>query len=260
MGSLAGMGGGFVMIPLMTSRRLLGLSQHQAHGTSLFAVLFTGLAGALSYGDQVQYEAASAVALSAMLSARLGAMATNRISEKVLKRALGILMLTMTPAIPLKAYLLKQSKAPETASNPAKGLTKSNNTESSPPMTVESILPRLIAPAGIGMMSGFLAGVFGVGGGVVVVPALAVATDMTHYQALATSLAAMAPAAAVGTYTHYTLGNVVLRSGIAPMLAMGAFAGAYMGGKLSLQTNEAVLQWGFSGLLTVLGVRTLLKV
>ena len=42
-GSLAGLGGGFVMIPMMThqSRRLiggLGLTQHQAHGTSLFAV------------------------------------------------------------------------------------------------------------------------------------------------------------------------------------------------------------------------------
>eukprot|EP00957_Ditylum_brightwellii_P019992 1509242-Ditylum_brightwellii.AAC.1 len=45
-----GMGGGFVMIPLMTSRNMLGLSQHVAHGTSLFAVATTGIAGALGYG------------------------------------------------------------------------------------------------------------------------------------------------------------------------------------------------------------------
>jgi hypothetical protein len=54
LGSLAGMGGGFVMIPLMTSR-LLQLSQHQAHGTSLFAVATTGAAGALSYSGQVDW-------------------------------------------------------------------------------------------------------------------------------------------------------------------------------------------------------------
>ncbi len=62
LGSLAGMGGGFVMIPLMTAARSslwrggLGVSQHQAHGTSLFAVGTTGLAGALGYGIQLGSE------------------------------------------------------------------------------------------------------------------------------------------------------------------------------------------------------------
>jgi hypothetical protein len=50
LGSLAGMGGGFVMIPMMTASRGLRLTQHQAHGTSLFAVGSTGLFGALAYG------------------------------------------------------------------------------------------------------------------------------------------------------------------------------------------------------------------
>ncbi len=44
-GSLAGMGGGFIMIPMMTSASMLSLTQHVAHGTSLFAVTTTGLAG-----------------------------------------------------------------------------------------------------------------------------------------------------------------------------------------------------------------------
>ena len=115
---------------------------------------------------------------------------------------------------------------------------------------------RFIAPAIIGIFSGFLAGLFGVGGGAIVVPALTIATDMTHYQALATSLCAMSLPAMVGTATHYSKGNVAMR--VAPALAMGAFAGGFVGSKIGLHTNENALRWGFSGLMVVLGARTLM--
>lgn len=48
LGSLVGMGGGFVAIPLLTSR-LVGMGQHQAHATSVAAVLACGAAGAASF-------------------------------------------------------------------------------------------------------------------------------------------------------------------------------------------------------------------
>lgn len=53
----------------------------------------------------------------------------------------------------------------------------------------------------------FLAGLFGVGGGAVTVPALTLCLGVSHYQALGTSLAAMVPTAVVGTYTHHTHGR-----------------------------------------------------
>lgn len=90
-----------------------------------------------------------------------------------------------------------------------------------------------------------------------VVPALTVLTDMTHYQALGTSLCAMCLPAMVGTATHFAKGNVAMQ--VAPPLALGAFAGAYLGGKLGLHTNENALRWGFSGLMAVLGTKTLLR-
>ncbi len=46
-GGLIGVGGGVIMIPLMV--RFFKFSQHQAHGTSLMALVFTGLAGAFTY-------------------------------------------------------------------------------------------------------------------------------------------------------------------------------------------------------------------
>ena len=249
LGSLAGMGGGFVMIPLMTSSALLKLSQHQAHGTSLFAVAATGVAGALGYAGQVDWEAAAAISLTGMMTARLGAGMTATLSEQVLKRALGVFMLCIAPLVPAKAYFMQLEETRR----------KSTTTNSDDNNVVEKgLMQRIGPPAIIGLGSGFLAGLFGVGGGAVVVPALTLCTDMTHYQALGTSLCAMTLPAMVGTATHFQKGNVAMR--IAPTLAMGSFVGAYLGGKLiGLQMDESTLRWGFSGLMLVLGARTLAK-
>jgi hypothetical protein len=111
MGSLAGMGGGFIMIPLMTSSRLLGLSQHQAHGTSLCAVAATGIAGACGYLEYVEWRDAAALAAGGMLTARWGAQLTSKLSGRALRKSLGLLMLVMTPAVPAKAYFMQQREA-----------------------------------------------------------------------------------------------------------------------------------------------------
>eukprot|EP00522_Entomoneis_paludosa_P000039 CAMPEP_0172467786 /NCGR_PEP_ID=MMETSP1065-20121228/59826_1 /TAXON_ID=265537 /ORGANISM="Amphiprora paludosa, Strain CCMP125" /LENGTH=270 /DNA_ID=CAMNT_0013225029 /DNA_START=165 /DNA_END=977 /DNA_ORIENTATION=+ len=253
LGSLAGMGGGFVMIPLMTNRALLGLSQHQAHGTSLFAVTATGLAGAWSYKDSVRFEEASAIALTGIFTARLGARSASQLSEKALKRALGMLMVTMAPAVHAKQYILQQTVTISTESN------EHDSDDTSTSIGDETILWKRIAPASaIGLCSGYLAGLFGVGGGVLVVPALTLFTGCDHYEALGTSLAAMVLPAAAGTLTHYQANNVAIRA--APGLALGACVGAYVGGQVAQQyTNETTLRWGFSGLLVVLGLRTLAK-
>ena len=131
-GSLVGLGGGFVMIPMMTSR-LIKLSQHQAHGTSLFAVTTTGIAGALGYSGKVDFEAAAAIAMTGMVSARLGAMATSLLSEKMLRKALGVSMICVAPLVPMKTYFMKSEKE-------GKKNTKDN----------DGSVDRLIVPAMIG--------------------------------------------------------------------------------------------------------------
>ena len=270
LGSLAGMGGGFVMIPLMTSKHLLALPQHSAHGTSLFAVAATGIAGAASYassGVDIELDSALALTTAAMFTARLGAQTTARLSERRLKACLGVFMLCVAPLVPAKTYLAERfgdsndddsggaagkngdgecaSIKAETKSDPAAGMVSSER------------LHRLAVSGTIGLGSGFLAGLFGVGGGAIVVPALTLATDLSHYQALGTSLMAMTLPACVGTFTHYQRGNVAMR--IAPALAAGAFAGAFVGGKVGTSVEEDKLRWGFSGLMVALGLRTITK-
>lgn len=257
-GSLAGMGGGFVMIPLMTSARLLHLSQHTAHGTSLFAVATTGLAGALGYQGQVDYQAAACIALSGMVTARAGALTTTRLSATALRKALGVFMLAVAPLVPAKQYLVGD----DDENNTTTSATIANVDKESSPATESSFslssgMRHYLIPLGIGSCSGFLAGMFGVGGGAVVVPALSVLTDMNHYQALGTSLTAMVLPALSGTATHFSKGNLNMR--VAPFLATGAFIGAYAGSQLALSVDEQPLKYAFSGVMVVLGLRALLK-
>ena len=342
LGSLCGMGGGFVMIPMMTAAAVvrtstyssttstvsswwrvggLGLNQHQAHGTSLFAVGTTGLAGALGYGirmsssaaaaddddendigesfvvgmvdegsnvsgtaldvtkeltannniDQeqtttrgkVELDAAMALAITAALTARYGAIISSKLSERVLQRALGAYMIGIAPLVPAKAYFESLDNSRHDAAT-----TITSNTRITTELDTQhgleeqgigkvyiSQLERLLPISLVGIFSGFLSGMFGVGGGTVVVPALVLSTDMSYHSALGTSLCAMVLPAMVGTYTNSKLGNVNWR--IAPFLAVGSFVGAFVGAReIGSNIDDGVLRVGFSCLMFVLGVKT----
>lgn len=226
----------------MTSPSVLSLGQHVAHGTSLFAVTTTGLAGGLSYAmdGNVNFYSAGAIALSGMISARLGAKFSNRLSQTQLKKTLGAFMIAVAPIVPLKPYLESFNKVQKSS--------KENQESWEKVVGISSC---------IGVFSGFMAGLLGVGGGAVVVPALTLFTSMDHYTALGTSLAAMGLPAAAGTLTHFQAGNV--HGKVAPFLALGSLIGAYAGGRMGVKMDEEALRLGFSGIMVTLGIRTLVK-
>lgn len=299
------------MIPMMTAARQamttsaskngaalwrggLGLHQHQAHGTSLFAVGTTGLAGALGYGitiggDEeafattnaddsnnaetdtitpttqqqqsnkpqglVELDTALALAATAMVTARFGAVASSRLSEHALQRALGAFMIFVAPLVPGKAYLEALYDENNPLSDPDAQKHAEEDAAVHPEHGRTGRAERLLPASVIGVFSGFLSGMFGVGGGAIVVPALVLSTDMTHHTALGTSLCAMVLPAMVGTWTHSKRGNVNWR--VAPMLAFGSAVGAFVGGReVGVNLDEGVLRAGFSCLMLVLGIRT----
>src|SRR5512145_895233 len=85
-GGLIGLGGGIIMIPLLTM--VLGLSRKQAHGTSLVGVIFTGLGGAITYHlhGNVDWLAAGMLGLPAILTAGAGARFADTLPEWKLKK------------------------------------------------------------------------------------------------------------------------------------------------------------------------------
>lgn len=175
--------------------------------------------------------------------------------DRALKRALGYFMLFIAPLVPGKAYL----EAWYDVNNPTDKDAQKHIEDDFALHTQHgnlSQLERLLPASLIGVFSGFLSGMFGVGGGAIVVPSLVLSTDMSHHAALGTSLFAMVLPSMVGTFTHHKKGNVNWR--VAPMLALGSAVGAYFGGKeVSLNLDESVLRAGFSCLMLVLGVKTI---
>lgn len=101
----------------------------------------------------------------------------------------------------------------------------------------------------IGVLAGVLSGLFGVGGGVIVVPALMAFARMDQRRASATSLVAIAPAAVVGAVTYAAQGEVHWLAALT--LAVGSVIGAPLGARLLRALPLRVLPWIFVGFIAV---------
>ena len=85
----------------------------------------------------------------------------------------------------------------------------------------------------IGLGAGVLSGLFGIGGGVVIVPALMLVAAMKPQMATGTSLGALLlPVGALGVYEYYRAGHFNVRASL--LVAIGLFIGAWFGAKLAL--------------------------
>lgn len=113
---------------------------------------------------------------------------------------------------------------------------------------VQATRPHWIALIALGVVAGFLSGVFGVGGGVLVVPALLL-MGVDQRRAAGSSVAAILPTAIVGAISYGLAGHVDWLAGI--LLAIGAVIGAQVGSLLLARLPRTVLFWGFIGLLVL---------
>jgi uncharacterized membrane protein YfcA len=108
---------------------------------------------------------------------------------------------------------------------------------------------------GLGAAAGLLAGLFGVGGGILFVPALVLAADLAQLDATATSLAAMVPVTAAGAWRQTRYGNVRWR--VALVTGLLSVVGVAGGTALAEALPERVLRILFAGLLLVTAARLL---
>jgi uncharacterized protein len=105
----------------------------------------------------------------------------------------------------------------------------------------------------IGALGGVASGLFGVGGGIVVVPALIYWAGFTQHRATGTSLAVLLPPIGLAaTIEYYRHGNVDVRAAV--LLAASMFAGAWVGAYFANQMKGPHLRLLFGVFLTVLGI------
>jgi len=102
---------------------------------------------------------------------------------------------------------------------------------------------------GIGLAAGLLSGLFGVGGGTVIVPLLVLLLRFDQRLAAGTSLAAIVPTATVGVISYAAHGSVAWIPAL--ILAVGAVIGAQVGTWLLARISQNALRWGFIGFLVV---------
>ncbi len=112
----------------------------------------------------------------------------------------------------------------------------------------------LILLIGIGLSAGIVSGVLGVGGAIIIVPALVWLFGMTQHQAQGTSLMVLLfPVGLLAVWNYHKQGYINFRFAVIIMLAF--FVGGYIGSLISVHLPERILKIAFGILLLFLGIR-----
>jgi len=108
----------------------------------------------------------------------------------------------------------------------------------------------------VGTLAGVFAGMFGIGGGLIIVPALVLLYGMKQHAAVGTSLGALLlPVGALSAWVYWKNGNVNLKYSV--LLAAGLLVGAFLGAKLVEPVSDLTLRRMFGAFLLIVSVRTL---
>jgi uncharacterized membrane protein YfcA len=197
-----GVGGGFLMVPLYVL--WMGLEQRRSHATSLAAVLPIAAAGAIGYSASgyVDWNSVAALLIGSIFGALYGVKLLSQVSLKFLQLGFASLLY-------LSALRLIWSSAPHQL------------------LEGTAAVGFLVV---IGFFAGVMSGLFGVGGGIVMVPALIISSGMDSLTARGTSLAVIVGSAISGTIANLRKGNVdaifAVLSGLAGVPA--TFIGVYL--------------------------------
>jgi uncharacterized protein len=106
----------------------------------------------------------------------------------------------------------------------------------------------------IGLAAGLLSGLFGIGGGIIIVPALLLVGRMQPSTATGTSLGALLlPVGALGAWQYYKNGHLDIRAAL--LIALGIFIGAYLGALATQGLNPMVAKRAFAVFLVVVSIR-----
>jgi uncharacterized membrane protein YfcA len=108
----------------------------------------------------------------------------------------------------------------------------------------------------IGVLAGVLAGMFGIGGGLVIVPALVILYGLRQHAAVGTSLGALLlPVGALSAWVYWKNGN--LNIAYSALIALGLVVGAYVGARLVEPVSDLTLRRMFGAFLLVVSVKML---
>jgi uncharacterized membrane protein YfcA len=231
---LLGVGGGFILVPIMVY--LLGMNQHRAHGTSLAVISMVVISSAMFYNKHgnVDWLVAIELAIGGVIGAMIGARICTLICAGKLRRLFGALMMLVGLRMLYGAAWAAHAATPVIAGHA---------------ISAHQFWGGVLV-TGIGLLTGVLSGIFGIGGGIVMVPAMVLILMFPQKLAQGISLAVIIPVSISGALIHSKHGNV--RWDTAVWLGMGGIVGGLIGARTAvLQASDLTLK-GMFGVLTLL--------
>ncbi len=234
LGSMFGLGGGFLMVPIMN---IAGVDMRVAVGTSAAAIIFNALSATIAYTRYrfINYKAGLVISLTAVATAYLGAQLTRQIDANLLRVLFGLALVGV-------AYRVAR----------VEGRRKEDDVNTLIQLNMRNIVFLL----GGGALAGLASGLLGVGGGVVNVPLLTY-LGLPIRLAVATSSMAIAITSVMSALTHYFLGNVDLYLFV--FLSPTLIVGAQLGAAITKRIKSASLRKGFSITLVFIALRMILR-
>ncbi|NJR66313.1 MAG: sulfite exporter TauE/SafE family protein [Leptolyngbyaceae cyanobacterium CRU_2_3] len=220
---LLGIGGGLLMVPALT---VFNVPLVQATATSLVGVFLSSVSGSIRNlrAGELNWRVSMLLALFGIFTAQVGAWLGDRIPDAFLSLAFAGLLLVTIYLIHLKQQLKRKQSADKLSAD--KLSAEKEFTEDDPFSQTTQLLPI----AGIGLLAGVLSGLFGVGGGVVMVPLQMLFLAEGIKSAVRTSLGAIVAIAISGLAQHAWNHNVLWIPGIC--LGLGGIFGAQVGSRL----------------------------
>ena len=230
LGGLFGVGGGLIIVPGLVS--LAKMERRLAHGTSLAATLPIAVASLVTYLSHGNVDWAVAVLLA--IGAIAGAIVGTHLLRVIPKNVLVMIFVITVLATATRLLL---------------GTDTSGRVDLTVPMALLLVL--------IGFITGTLAGLLGIGGGVIMVPAMVVVLDMVTVVAKGTSVAVIVPTAIMGTIRNRRHANADIR--VAAVVGGFGVVTAVIGGTISDRLSDDVANAMFAALLVFVAITQLLS-
>lgn len=229
---LFGIGGGALAVPGLM---WLGLAQHAAHATSLAAIVLTAAAAVVPFAVEGAVDPLAALFLLAgsLAGVSLGAGLMHKIPERGLRIAFVAFLLVVA------ARMLVGIEA--------------GQDEHVPDLGALHYLGMVV----VGLATGALSAVLGVGGGIILVPALVLGFAFSQHAAEGTSLAVIVPTALLGAARHTRRGFTRWRTGLT--IGAAGTVGGLVGGVAAFALDGLLLQRLFAVFLVVMGLHLWLQ-
>lgn len=226
LGGMFGVGGGILVVPGLIL--LLKMDHRVANGTSLGAVLPISISSLMTYWAHGNVDLSVAVWLS--IGALAGALFGTRWIHVLPRLVLGYMFTGILVVTAVRLFVPMTSSGRET-------------------LSVIAALALVL----IGFATGVLAGLLGIGGGVVMVPAMVVFFGELSVVAKGTSVAVIIPTSLMGTWRNWKANNIDLRA--AAIVGLSGVASAVAGGTIADIMSEELSNVLFASLIVIVAIR-----